>query len=71
MKIIQVLDKKNYWKWENNYVHISIKDVSKLDKYYTEDGLPLFICKREPDGKYGYSNSNGNEVNVYWKDEIK
>ena len=71
MKIIQVLDKNNYWEWENNFVHKIVKDLSKLDSYETENGLPLFVSKREPDGNYGYCNSNGNEVNVYWKDKVK
>lgn len=69
MRIIQVLNKKNYWEWDGNLVHKSISDLTKLDKYYTEDGLPLFVSKREPHGKYGYCNSNGNEVIISWINE--
>ena len=66
MIILQFLDKNDYWKWENNYVHKIVKDLNKLDSYETDNGLPLIVSKREPHGKYGYCNSTGNEVKIIW-----
>ena len=65
MKII--LDKNDYWIWEGNYIHNSITNLMKLDKYETKSGLPLFVSKRVPDGKWGYCDSKGNDVWVHWK----
>jgi hypothetical protein len=66
---MKLLNKDDYYKWDGNYVHNSVADMTKLTGYETIDGLPLFVSKREPDGHFGYCDADGNEFQVCWKDD--
>eukprot|EP01050_Picozoa_sp_SAG11_P006144 SAG11_NODE_465_length_9217_cov_93.852161_6_plen_80_part_00 len=73
MTIYITVKSKDYREWDGNYIHKSIRSIKHLDSIgidKIEDAklIPLFISKRESQGKknnhWGFCGSDGEEYNV-------
>jgi len=70
------LQKEEYKMWGTNMVHKSITDLRQLTEegqVFVDMGIeyPVFICKREPHGTWGWVNKDSEEYKIVFVINLK